>query len=123
MKMKNVFYALLLMTISQSVFATMFTVINKTSDSIGVDPVWSGNKRGFLYLKSGESKSFDSGLHQLKRVYVRYSNGNCLYYELENQNIGRVRLGVTINILEGGRCAVDFGRGEGMPIKGIRCNQ
>lgn len=123
MKMKNVFYALLLMTISQSVFATMFTVINKTSDSIEVDPVWSGNTRGFLSLDRGQGKSFDSGLHHLKTIRWRYPNGWCFYADLENQNIGRARLGVKINILGGGQCSVDLGGGEGMPIRGIRCNQ
>jgi hypothetical protein len=72
MKMKNIISVLLLMVISQSVFATKFAIVNKTTKRIQTKPIFTGGPTDFVPVNPIQGTEFDSarydtGLHHCKK--------------------------------------------------------
>jgi|GEM_PF-3666077 len=71
---KNMIFVLLALS-SQLVVAIGVDVINMTSSVVEIDPMWSGNPRGYWRLNpNGDSKKYKTGVHQLRGLLVRYVN-------------------------------------------------
>lgn len=96
MKMKNIFCMVLLMVVSQSVMALGVKIQNNSQSFVQVDPVWSGNKRGWMTLKGMDAlnnnqykRDFDykTGPHGLKGLFVRYGKNDCYYHDFEKAGL------------------------------------
>ena len=109
--MKKTFYiVILLLFVGFQLSATIFTIINKAQStrgkSLGVDPYWSTNPRGFWYLPLGGEegkKTYNTWNHLLRAIYVQYPDGRCFKINLEDMNLSRLLTDVSIHIYDEGK--------------------
>ena len=100
---KNMIFVLLALS-SQLIIAIGVDVINMTGSAVEIDPMWSGNPRGYWRLNpNGDSKNYKTGVHQLRGLLVKYINapGAPVYhYNFENLSL-RGGGDITVNISRG----------------------
>ena len=125
MKIKNILVVLLLVGVSQSVMATKFSVINKSSGDIMIRPRWTGSQERFFRLTPGQSKDWDSGSHYIRFVdwadMEGVKNKDCWLANVGDQLsglLGRFRTNVKIEIKDIGKYTIDLkGTGVNSPPK------
>lgn len=123
--MKKTFYsAVVLLLVGFQLSATVFTIINVAQStrgsSLGVDPYWTGNPRGFWYLPFDEKegkKTYNTWHHVLRAIYVQYPDGKCFNFNLEKMNLSRVSTNIYIYINDRGKGYIKKG-GELFKIEG-----
>jgi hypothetical protein len=101
MKLQNIIATLLLIMVSQSVVAIGVIIHNNYQEPVGVDPIWSGNPRGYMQLAYRGNHYYRTGIHHLKGLKVSYANGDCYYYNFEQKDIPSLRGTGSIDIFIG----------------------
>jgi hypothetical protein len=122
MKNNSIFF-LFLIIISQSTFTTQFEIRNMTNyPYIEVDPIWTGNSRGWRHLTSlSPHISYDSGIHSVKKILWRIPSGWCWNANIEKEMgsfITKFRKKVIIRLYDGGKYTIDLttqGFVQGLP--------
>ncbi len=94
MKMKNIVCLLSLMFMSQAMMGLGVQLNNVSSDVAQAELVFSGNPRGWVGLPA----YYKTGLHHVRNLYVKYSDGKVYGYSLEAQKLrGTGDITITIN--------------------------
>ena len=109
MKIKNILFIIIALCVVNSAFALKVQIKNWSDYSIGIDPVWAGNPRGYIWLGPETQKfghEFNTHLHHLKGLHVRV-NDYCYYYNLDAYNLrgtGTIQIAVgdnnTFNVVD-----------------------
>ena len=94
MKIKNIFIVLPLICMSQVMLGLGVQLNNISSDVAQIELVFSGNPRGWMELPA----RYKSGLHLIRNLYVKYSDGKVYGYGLEPYKLrGTGDITITIN--------------------------